>query len=173
MATWEIEIEGKRGEIHVPGAWEAQGYSGKAGVNDPVIYRRSFDVPKTWEGAEIDLCFGAVSYYAEVFVNGVKLGDHEGLWTEFGSTLTDMIRFDQPNEVEVRVIKPGYKGDRFPYRDVLVGFLPYVFDTFGGIWQDVKLVAHRSTFLSDVSVKAHADTGIIEAFAQTASGQMA
>ncbi|HVU14974.1 MAG TPA: hypothetical protein VHD90_27055, partial [Phototrophicaceae bacterium] len=45
---WEIEIDGQKGSIHVPGAWEAQGYSGKAGVNDPVIYRRSFDVPKEW-----------------------------------------------------------------------------------------------------------------------------
>src|SRR3954447_23250108 len=95
--TWQVEIEGQSGEIRVPGAWEAQGYSGKAGVNDPVIYRRSFDVPETWEGATVRLHFGAVSYYAEVFINGVQLiygtslGRHEGLWTSFSFYVTDFV----------------------------------------------------------------------------------
>ncbi len=69
---WQIEIDGKPGTIQVPGAWEAQGYPFNAGVNDPVIYRRDFDVPQEWAGAYIWLQFGAVSYYAEVFVNGVS-----------------------------------------------------------------------------------------------------
>ena len=139
--AWQIEIGGQSGEIDVPSAWEAQGYSGKAGVNDPVIYRRSFDVPEEWEDANIWLQFGAVSYYAEVFVNGISVGTHEGLWTAFEFDVTKAVRVGEANQLEVRVIKPGYREDRFPYRDVLVGFLPYVFDTFGGIWQGVMLVA--------------------------------
>ncbi len=141
---WEIEIDGQVGDIRVPEAWEAQGYSGKAGVNDPVIYRRSFDVPKAWEDADIWLQFGAISYYAEVFVNGVSVGTHEGLWTPFEFDVTHAVRVGETNELEIRIVKPGYAGDRFPYHDVLVGFLPYVFDTFGGIWQDVTLVALRT-----------------------------
>src|SRR5262249_44193257 len=103
-----------------------------------------------WDDADIWLQFGAVSYYVEVFVNGVLVGTHEGLWTGFEFDVTHAIRIGETNQLEVRVIKPGYKGDRFPYRDVLVGFLPYVFDTFGGIWQDVTLVAQR---VSDIHLE--------------------
>ncbi len=60
--VWQIEIGGQSGEIRVPGAWEAQGYPFNAGVNDPAVYRRSFELPADWEGAAIWLRFGAVSY---------------------------------------------------------------------------------------------------------------
>lgn len=159
---WQIEIAGQAGEIRVPGAWEAQGYSHKAGVNEPVTYRRVFDVPAEWAGAEIILRFGAVSYFAEVFVNGVPVGTHEGLWTAFAFDVTQAIRVGESNQLEVRVVKPGRAGDRFPYRDVLVGFLPYVFDTFGGIWQDVTLVAHQAGVFSDLTVLPDADSGAVE-----------
>ena len=160
--TWQVEIDGQSGAIRVPGVWEAQGYSVKAGVNDPVIYRLSFDVPQAWEGADIDLCFGAVSYYAEVLVNSILVGRHEGLWTPIEFDVTEAVRIGEMNQLEVRVIKPGYKGDRFPYRDVLVGFLPYVFDTFGGIWQDVTLVASGKAQFHSVTVFPKLKEGIVE-----------
>ncbi|MCC6803298.1 MAG: hypothetical protein IT319_10460 [Anaerolineae bacterium] len=160
--TWQIEIGGAVGEIRVPGAWEAQGYDGRAGVNEPVIYRCSFVVPAEWAGAEMMLRFGAISYYAEVIVNGVPVGAHEGLWTPFECDVTQAIKIGETNQLEVRVVKPGRAGDRFPYRDVLVGFLPYVFDTFGGIWQDVTLVVHRAGGFSGVAVLPDADSGTVE-----------
>jgi hypothetical protein len=149
---WQIEIGVQRGEIRVPGAWEAQGYSGKAGVIEPAVYRRTFDVPASWDDADVWLRFGAVSYYAEVFVNGAPVGTHEGLWTQFEFDVTHTVRPGETNTLEVRVTKSGYAGDRFPYRDVLVGFLPYVFDNFGGIWQDVTLTAHRTPMFSDLEI---------------------
>ncbi len=166
---WEIEIAGQKGEIRVPGAWEAQGYSGKAGMNDPVIYRRSFDVPKEWEDADIWLQFGAISYYAEVFVNGVSVGTHEGLWTAFEFDVTHAVHVGETNQLEIRVIKPGYKGDRFPYRDVLVGFLPYVFDTFGGIWQDVTLSAQWAASFYALQATADFETGKVAIYSRIAA----
>lgn len=160
--TWQIELGDQRGDIRVPGAWEAQGYSGKAGVIEPAIYRRTFDVPASWDDADIWLRFGAVSYYAEVFVNGVQVGTHEGLWTPFDFGIGHAVHPGETNTLEVRVTKPGYAGDRFPYRDVLVGFLPYVFDNFGGIWQDVTLTAHQESTFQDMTVLADADTGSVQ-----------
>jgi hypothetical protein len=153
--TWQIELGDQRGEIRVPGAWEAQGYSGKAGVIEAAVYRRTFDVPASWDDADVWLRFGAVSYYAEVFVNGAQVGTHEGLWTPFEFDVTRAVRAGETNTLEVRVTKPGYSRDRFPYRDVLVGFLPYVFDNFGGIWQDVTLVAHRVKPIRQVLIDPH------------------
>lgn len=162
--TWQIEIGGTVGEIRVPGAWEAQGYPGGVGVSEPVIYRREFDVPAEWAGAEIHLRFGAVSYYAEVFVNDIPVGTHEGLWTPFECDATQAIKAGEANRVEVRVVKPGRAGDRFPYRDVLVGFLPYVFDTFGGIWQDVTLVAHRPPNFFGIRITPDFDSGAVAVY---------
>lgn len=157
--VWQFEAGDQSGEIRVPGAWEAQGYSGVAGVSEPAIYRRSFDVPAAWQGAAVWLRFGAISYYAEVFVNGVHVGTNEGLWTAFEFDVTHVLRVGEKNQLEIRVVKPGRSGDRFPYRDVLVGFLPYVFDTFGGIWQDVTLVAHQAQPLELLTVLPDAETG--------------
>lgn len=162
---WQIELGDQRGVIQVPGAWEAQGYSGKAGVREPAIYRRTFDVPAAWGGAEIRLRFGAISYYAETFVNSVPVGMHEGLWTPFECDVTGAVRCGVANELEVRVIKPGYPGDRFPYRDVLGGFLPYVFDNFGGIWQDVTLTAGSAVGFTAVRVLPDALSGDVRAMA--------
>jgi beta-galactosidase/beta-glucuronidase len=41
-------------------------------------YRRTFDVPKEWQGKRVFLRFGAVDYRADVWLNGQKLGSHEG-----------------------------------------------------------------------------------------------
>lgn len=163
--TWQFELGDQRGDIRVPRAWEAQGYSGKAGVVEPAVYRRTFDVPGNWDDADVWLRFGAVSYYAEVFVNGARIGEHEGLWTPFEFDVTHAVRPGETNTLEVRVTKPGYAGDRFPYRDVLGGFLPYVFDNFGGIWQDVSLVAHRVTPIWEVHIHPRSEDGRVEILA--------
>jgi hypothetical protein len=148
---WEIEIAGLRGRVQVPDAWEVQGYPD---VEGPAVYRRNVDVPAQWQGATVMLRFGAVSYYVEVYVNGICVGTHEGLWTPFEVDVAEQIRPGVTNRIELHIIKPADDGNRFPYRDVLVGFIPYVSTTFGGVWQDVELVAHRAPVFSDIRVAA-------------------
>ncbi len=41
-------------------------------------YRRSFRVPGTFAGKRLRLQFGATDYYADTWLNGVRLGRHEG-----------------------------------------------------------------------------------------------
>ena len=133
--AWQIEIAGQRGEIQVPGVWEVQGYPD---VEGPAIYRREIAVPESWRGAQIDLRFEAISYYVEGFVNGLPVGTHEGLWTPFAWDVSKAIRPGEVNALELRITKAADKGDRFSYHDALVGFIPYVSTTFGGIWLSSK-----------------------------------
>jgi len=163
---WQFSLGGQSGPINVPGAWEAQGYPDD--LQGPAIYRRSVDVPETWQRSRVFLRFGAVSYYIEAFVNGQPVGTHEGLWTAFEFDVTDALHFGQPNDIELRVIKPGIDGDRFPYRDVLVGFIPYVSITFGGIWQSVELVAIRDLTWQNFHVAADWTTGEVHLKANVA-----
>ncbi|MBE2183533.1 MAG: hypothetical protein IAE89_08925 [Anaerolineae bacterium] len=161
--TWQFELAGQQGMINVPSAWEAEGCPDTAG---PAVYRRSIDIPTSWADAKILLQFGAVSYFVEVYLNGSLVGAHEGLWTAFDINITPYVRVGQANALELRVTKPADDGDRFPYRDVLVGFIPYISTTFGGVWQDVKITAHRAPLFSDLHLSANSDTGNVTIRAQ-------
>ncbi len=56
-----------------------------------VWYRRSFTVPEDWKGSRTYLHFGAVDYYAEVFVNGKRVGSHTGGYTAFSFDITNFL----------------------------------------------------------------------------------
>ena len=132
---WQFRLGDQTGPIQVPGVWEIQGY--RRDLEGPAVYRRAVAVPADWAGSRIVLRFGAVSYKVEVFVNGHRLGDHEGLWAAFEFDVTDVIRFEQPNDIVFSVVKPGRDGATYHFRDVLVGFIPYVSLAFGGPWQGI------------------------------------
>ena len=59
-------------------------------------YRRTFDAPALKPGERLLLHFGAVDYQATVWVNGVRLGEHEGGYTPFTIDVTDVLREDEP-----------------------------------------------------------------------------
>lgn len=161
---WQIELAGQRGNIEVPSAWDVHGY---ADIEGPAFYRRDVDIPASWAGAKIVLQFGAVSYYVDIYVNGMLAGSHEGLWTAFDIDITRYLLAGQSNTIDLHITKPADDGDRFPYRNVLVGFIPYVSTTFGGVWQDVQLIAHRAPIFSDVHLSADPETGSVSVSAQT------
>ncbi len=60
---------------------------------------------------------------------------HLGIWDAFKIPLGKFA--GQAVQIEVEVVKNG--GPTYPVRDVASGFLPFVFNTFGGIWQSVEL----------------------------------
>jgi beta-galactosidase/beta-glucuronidase len=172
--AWEFALREQTGTIHVPGCWEAQGYAHR--VDGPAVYRRVVAVPAGWAGQRVQLQFDAVSYYAEVSVNGTAVGTHRGTWTAFAFDVTGAIHPDEDNEIAVTVWKPGWEtGSRFPLRGSLAGFLPDVFVMFGGIWQAARLVAFPGAALSDVSVllDARSDTVRLAAAAHQAGARMA
>jgi beta-galactosidase len=51
-------------------------------------YRRTLAVPADWAGKRVFLCVGAAGHGAEVFVDGVKLGEHRCGYTAFRVELT-------------------------------------------------------------------------------------
>lgn len=156
--VWKMQIMDQGGGVDVPAAWEVQGYADTEG---PARYTKHVVVPETWADAKIWLRFGAVSYYVEVFVNGDLVGTHEGLWTPFALDVSTFIQCGVENTIELHITKPADDGDRFPYRDVLVGFIPYVSTTFGGVWQSVELMAVREAAIDHVKIHADPQNGNI------------
>src|SRR5690606_36149447 len=121
-----------------PGPWQAQfddlrHYSGAA------WYRRDFTLEAAPSGAAI-LHFGAVDYHATVWVNGQRVGEHEGGYLPFEFDVAALLTAGR-NEVTVYVVDPS--DDRaawpqFPFSEIPHGKQSW-YGPIGGIWQDVWL----------------------------------
>lgn len=153
---WEFSLAGQSGVFVAPGTWEAQGFPRR--VDGPASFRKTFSVPVDWQGQRIELQFDAVSYYAEVSLNGQPLGTHTGLWSAFAFDVTEHLHFGAENELTLTVYEPG---ERFPMRESLAGFLPDVCIPFGGIWQPARLVAFESAAVNDVRIATNPLTGAV------------
>ncbi|MCR5794356.1 MAG: beta-glucuronidase [Solobacterium sp.] len=55
------------------------------------------------DARDVLLRFGSVTHRAEVFVNGISAGSHEGGFTPFVLNITDLVRFGRRNRISVRV----------------------------------------------------------------------
>lgn len=71
-------------------------------------YRRKFYVPSSFIGRNIYLCFDGVAYYCKVWVNGVLLGEHEGMFGGPVVNIEGLVKFDCENEIIVEVKACNY-----------------------------------------------------------------
>jgi len=135
-------------------------------------YRTEFAAPPQLAGDKrVLLKFGAVDYFSEVFVNGRKIGEHEGGYTPFSFDVTDNLKPGM-NELLVRVTDPPMDEKenraRFPallYKEIPHGKQNWYVQT-GGIWQPVWLEIKQSIYISGVRVTTHID-GRLEVFVET------
>lgn len=70
-------------------------------------YRLSFSLDAAWQGRQVSILFDGVYMCAEVWLNGVRLGEHPYGYTPFGFDLTPHLRGDGPNVLAVRVDTSG------------------------------------------------------------------
>ena len=115
-------------------------------------YRRTFDVPASWTGASTTLKFGAVNYIADVWLNGVHLGYHEGGYTPFAFDVAHSLLPGQPNLLVVRVDNPpwGTRNDIVPW-----GLTDWW--NYGGITRSVWLEATPPIHAVRADVVPHLD----------------
>ena len=74
-------------------------------------YRRNFSVPETWRGRRVRLHFGAVDWHCQVWVNGGKIGQHQGGYDAFTFDVTDALRWQGAEEISLCVTDPT-EGDQ-------------------------------------------------------------
>jgi hypothetical protein len=135
--------------VAVPAPWQSQSetlrrYSGAA------WYEREFVLPAHWTGDCVLLHFGAVDYFAEVWLNGEKVsgahGDrHEGGWLPFEIGVTAALRRGI-NRLTVRVDDP----------DELFAEVPHGkqswYGPLSGVWQSVWLEQREVLHIAQVRV---------------------
>ena len=131
----------KSPKMQVPGDWNTQDpqllfYEGNLWMH------RDFDYTPQ-DGRRALLYFGAVNYQCIVFVNGKRVGEHEGGFTPFCFDVTDVLHEGQ-NFVIVKI--DNKRSDEYvPTR---------VFDwwNYGGITRDVLLVSVPDTYIEDYRI---------------------
>jgi beta-glucuronidase len=128
--------------LNVPGDWNTQ-REALMFYEGPVWYRREFSYHKR-EGTRVFVYFGAANYQAAVYLNGEKVGEHDGGFTPFDFEVTPTLR-EGGNFLIVEVNNtrrsdgvPGVKFDWWSY---------------GGITRDVELVEVPETFIQDYWVQ--------------------
>ena len=128
--------------INVPGDWNTQDerlffYEGCVWMKRDFNYTRK-------SGHRAILYFGAVNYDAVVYVNGKKVGHHEGGFTPFNFDVTDVL-VDGSNFVVVKIDNKR-KAESVP---------TLIFDwwNYGGITRDVSLLDLPDTFIENYSLQ--------------------
>ncbi|MGB9800319.1 MAG: glycoside hydrolase family 2 protein [Thermanaerothrix sp.] len=141
-----------KGEILVPFPIE----SALSGVMRPLQpeerlwYRRMFTVPTAWEGKRVLLHFGAVDWEAEVWVNGQRVGKHQGGYLPFTFDITPYLH---PGEQELVVAVWDPTDAHWQQRGKQVRHPHSIWYTqVSGIWQTVWLEAVPSRYIAGLRI---------------------
>ncbi|MEQ8582199.1 MAG: glycoside hydrolase family 2 TIM barrel-domain containing protein [Marinoscillum sp.] len=144
-------------QILVPFAVESSlsGVQKMVGAENVVWYNRTFEVPSAWKDKNILLHFGAVDWRAEVFVNDIKIGMHEGGYTPFSFDITPYLK-DGVQKLTVKVWDPTDDGPQPRGKQVnKPGGIWYTPVT--GIWQTVWLEPVNATSILDIRTNPNID----------------
>ena len=127
--------------ILVPYPVESQ-LSGLERHEDRMWYRRTFTVPADWKigsGKRLRLNFGAVDWRSEVFVNGIKVAQHQGGYDKFSADITDALQPGRTQELIVGVYDPtdAATGENPPLGKQRLDPSGIWYTPTSGIWQTV------------------------------------
>jgi beta-galactosidase/beta-glucuronidase len=92
------------------------------------------------------LHFGAVDWRTEVFINGVKIGSHEGGYDPFTFDITDALKKGTQQQIDICVWDPTDKGPQ-PRGKQVVNPRGIWYTSVTGIWQTVWLEVVPETFI--------------------------
>ncbi len=135
----EYSFEGAS-TLNVPGDFNAQ-MPELTYYESTIWYKKTFAYKKN--DKRLFIHFGAVNYIADVYLNGEKIGSHEGGFTPFQFEVTDKVK--EQNSIIVRVNNQRKK-DGIP----AMGFDWF---NYGGITRDVNLIETPATFIEDYFIQ--------------------
>jgi beta-glucuronidase len=163
QAGWANGFTGGR-PVAVPASWNDQFAEWRDYLGE-TWYQTHFDLPWGWDAARqrIALRFGSVNYLTEVWLNGTRLGEHEGGHLPFSFDLTPHVQPER-NVLVVRVegklapdrVPPGNvpPNPKHMFLDQRQNFPPTSFDFFPycGIHRPVLLTATPLEAITDLAI---------------------
>lgn len=136
--------------IHVPFVPQSElsGYEGENGSR--LTYETVFKVPANFVKERILLHFGAVDQMAEVWLNDVLLGSHEGGYLSFTFDITEGVKRDGENCLVVKVTDELDKD--YPYGKQCVKRGGMWYTPTSGIWQNVWIENVPDNYIESVKI---------------------
>lgn len=147
-------------QIQVPFVYQCRA----SGINEKEIheflwYQRKVRIPDDFSG-DIFLCFGAVDFCTQIWIDGVYVGEHRGGYTPFSFNISDYVTgssFNMVVRVEDRVdcAQPrgkqywGEHGNRCWYTPS------------SGIWQEVYLEERPKLYFDSIHCEPDIDNGMV------------
>lgn len=150
------------GQILVPFAVESalSGVGKAVGKEKELWYCRTFNIPSSWKNKKILLHFGAVDWKADVWVNGIKVGNHTGGFTPFSFDITAALVAKGDNQLMVKVWDPTDDGYQPRGKQVKnPGGIYYTPVT--GIWQTVWLEPVSEKYIEKLRITPDIDKHLL------------
>ena len=163
------EPETYEGQILVPFALESalSGVGRVLEANEELWYKREFQIDPAWKKKRILLHFEAVDWKTDVWVNGVKVGNHSGGYTPFTFDITSaLVKGD--NRLTVRVSDPTDQGIQ-PRGKQVRRPEGIWYTSVSGIWQTVWLEPVPEHSISYLRVTPDIDRRILSVEVSTES----
>ena len=164
---WYTRPERLSDTIQVPGCWQGQGFGGdgedvlwdfqlhartfRATYTGTGWYGRAFTVPADWQGKQIWLNFGGVHPSAEIWLNGVRIGEHDLPFVPFAFDITPHLCWECENTLVVRVHEYHREfGMAFSWQG-----------NWSGLYRGVELTATGASYLRQCALYPDARTGCL------------
>ncbi len=126
------------------------------GYDGVIWYWKEFDAEPAGRNERLLLKFHAADYLADVWVNGVYAGSHEGGETPFSFDVSQAVKAGKKNRLVVRLVNPGIEpvdGLTLAATPHGIKSVPMTVGSFwnpGGLWQPVELLRVPAIRVVDV-----------------------
>ena len=138
---------GKWERIKVPAHWEMEGFVAATGR---AVYQRKFAVPKSWREKRIKFRAEGIYSKSEVWLNGHRLGSHDGGATPFELDCGDAVHPGAENALTVLVTDHSDSDDYSA-----MSFYAHL--NLGGIWRPLELFCVEPAHLARLAVETDFD----------------
>jgi hypothetical protein len=128
-ADWRTAGDGR--DIEVPSNWEMKGFRAASGT---AVMRREFSLPASWKGKVIKLRADGIYSRCEVWLNGVRVGSHDGGATPVELDLTAAAKCGALNTLDV-FIRARSRATDIDHMSV------YAYFEIAGIWRPIEVFA--------------------------------
>ena len=126
--------------------------------NDTMWYRLRFALPENFIKDRVILHFGAVDQKAEVFLNGTRLGRHEGGYLPFSFDITEYISEENTLTVKAEdALLHKYPWGKQKQKNGGMWYTP-----FSGIWQTVWIESVPKEYITSLKITPELDSVEIE-----------
>lgn len=144
---WNFKTKNEEIEAKVPGNIPITPDSFPNPVFLNGVYQRVLSELKNKKGKKAIIIFHAVDYEAEIYINKKIVGSHKGGFDKFHFEITNYLRFDGSDLLEVKV--SDFDIRKYPER--VIGKQDWYGNNFG-IWQDVELWVVDPIYIENVFI---------------------